>query len=105
MNLNLIKLFTIIFFVTVGGFISCGRSQDRNNEPTKKHVCNLRVSSFQKMINGKKVNLYKLHNKNDIGIAITNYGARIIAIFTPDRDGDFRNIVLGFDNLNDYLKN
>lgn len=64
---------------------------------------NLKRSNFQKTINGKKTDLYKLHNKNGLEVAITNYGARIVAILTPDKRGRLGDIVLGYDSLGGYL--
>ncbi|MDR1653228.1 MAG: galactose mutarotase [Prevotellaceae bacterium] len=54
-------------------------------------------------LNGKKVSLYTIRNKNGMSIDITNYGARIVSIIAPDRDGNFDNIVLGFDTLEEYF--
>jgi aldose 1-epimerase len=36
--------------------------------------------------------------------AITNYGAIVTSLRTPDRNGQFADIVLGFDSLDPYLK-
>ncbi|MCR5561566.1 MAG: galactose mutarotase [Bacteroidales bacterium] len=38
----------------------------------------------------------------DIEAVITPYGGRIVSLFVPDRDGVKRDIVLGFDKLEDY---
>ncbi len=42
--------------------------------------------------------------KNDAGmeVTVTNFGGRITAILVPDRDGEMRDVVLGFDNVEDY---
>jgi aldose 1-epimerase len=37
-------------------------------------------------------------------VEITNYGGIVLSMYTPDRDGNFADIVLGFDDLNGYLK-
>ncbi|MDR0982905.1 MAG: galactose mutarotase [Culturomica sp.] len=53
--------------------------------------------------NGKhKTALYVLRNQNDLEVAVTNFGARIVAILTPDRSGNFADVVLGYDTLSDY---
>ncbi len=64
---------------------------------------NFKKTAFQKVINGKKTNLYFLKNHNHVQVAITNYGARIVGILTPDRNWHFADIVLGHDSLGGYL--
>lgn len=54
---------------------------------------------------GNEVSLYKLTNKNGIKVLLTDFGATIISILTPDKSGQLNDIVLGFDNLDGYLKN
>lgn len=59
---------------------------------------------FGKLKNGSEVHLFTLTNANKIQVQIINYGGIITSIKTPDKNGDFQNIVLGFDNLQDYQK-
>ncbi|RYY88502.1 MAG: galactose mutarotase [Chitinophagaceae bacterium] len=59
--------------------------------------------SFQKEIAGKTTGLYWLAN-GSIAAAITNYGARLVALFVKDKDGNWRDIVLGFDNIEQYIE-
>jgi aldose 1-epimerase len=58
---------------------------------------------FGKLRSGAAVDLFTLTNKNGIIVKVTNYGATITEIHTPDREGKFGDIVLGFDNLDQYL--
>ena len=63
----------------------------------------LRNIDFQKVIDGKKTDLYTLTNKNGYEISITNYGGAIAAIMAPDKDNNFMNIVQGHDSLDNIL--
>ena len=47
----------------------------------------LNKADFQTQFTGKKTDLYKLTNKNGCEVWVTNFGARIVAISVPDRDG------------------
>ena len=47
--------------------------------------------------------MYTLQNKHGLKVRICNYGATITEIHTPDRDGKFKDIVLGFDKPERYL--
>lgn len=60
--------------------------------------------AFQTLHDGKQVNLYTLKNKNGITVQITNYGAIIVSIYAPDRNGQYADIVQGYDNIIDYIE-
>ncbi|MEX0646726.1 MAG: aldose epimerase family protein [Balneolaceae bacterium] len=59
--------------------------------------------SFGRMDDGREAKLYTLSNSNNIEVQITNYGGIITSLKTPGKNGEQGNIVLGFDNLQDYL--
>ncbi len=48
--------------------------------------------------------LFTIENSNGIKACITNYGGRVVNLFVPDREGHPADIVLGYDDLSDYLK-
>lgn len=48
--------------------------------------------------------LFTIENPNGIKACITNYGGRVVSLYVPDKKGRFEDIVLGYDNLSDYLK-
>ena len=50
------------------------------------------------------VQLYTLTNKNGIVAKITNYGAIVTELHVPDKAGGLADIVLGFENLDGYVK-
>ena len=57
---------------------------------------------FGKTSEGADVHLYVLQNKNGAKVSITDYGATIVAIQVPDRDGKLADVVLGYDSLRGY---
>src|ERR1044071_5574518 len=59
---------------------------------------------FGKMPDGTEVELYALTNGNGLIAKITNYGTIITELHVPDRTGKMADVVLGFDNLEQYLK-
>lgn len=61
------------------------------------------VESFGFLPEGKEVFQYRLKNKNGLELTVINYGGIIKNLFLPDRDGEFADIVLGYDNLESYL--
>jgi len=58
---------------------------------------------FGKTPSGKRVDLFTLTNSQGLCAKITNYGTIITELRVPDRQGRLGNIVLGFDNLRQYL--
>ena len=55
-------------------------------------------------MNNPKASVYTLTNKNKVRIDITNYGARIMSAYVPDKNGNLINVVLGYDTLEATIK-
>jgi len=60
---------------------------------------------FGKMPDGTAVDIYTLRNASGVEAKITNYGGIVVSLKVPDRNGKFDDVVLGYDNLDGYLKN
>ncbi len=63
----------------------------------------LNPKKFQTMINGDSVQLYTLKNDKGMEVCITNFGGRIVSVMVPDKTGDMKDVVLGFDSIVDYI--
>ncbi len=63
----------------------------------------LHSGTFGKLTDGREVLLFTLQNDNNITVKITNYGAIITSIETPDKNGIVENIVCGFEKLDTYV--
>lgn len=53
--------------------------------------------------NSKQVKLYTLTNKAGMEVSITNFGGRVVSIVVPDKDGNFKDVVCGFDKIEKYF--
>ncbi|MGJ5817999.1 aldose epimerase family protein [Paludibaculum fermentans] len=60
------------------------------------------TQDYGKTDKGEAISLYTLRNRNGVEIAITNYGARVVTLKTPDARGRLADIALGFDSLKGY---
>ena len=49
------------------------------------------------------ISLYTLENEQGTIVKITNYGATVTSIITADRNGDFKDIALGYDTVEEYI--
>lgn len=54
---------------------------------------------------GAQASLYTVENKNGVVAKYTDFGAILVALYVPDRDGKLEDVVLGFDKLEDYFVN
>lgn len=59
---------------------------------------------WDKTPEGKDALVYTLKNKNGLIVEVSNYGGTITKLITPDKQGKFADIVLGFNKIEDYLK-
>jgi len=62
------------------------------------------VKELEIELNGKPVSLYTLFNKKGMSVDITNYGAKIIRLMVPDKDGKYDDVVLAFDTLEEVIE-
>ena len=52
---------------------------------------------------GKATALYTLKNAAGMEICVTNFGGRLVSVMAPDKEGNMVDVILGFDNINDYM--
>ena len=64
----------------------------------------IEIKNFQEEVKGKRTNLFVLKNKNAMEVCVTNYGGRIVSVMVPDKNNQMRDVVLGFDSVDDYIK-
>lgn len=66
---------------------------------------NPKPENFSKQVDGKQVNLFVLKNKKGMEVSVINFGAKIVSIHVPDRNGKMTDVVLGKSNIDDYMNN
>ena len=79
--------------------LSCAGNGDSGNG-----VELLDAAAFRTKIDGKPVGLYTLQNPDGMTVQLTNYGARVVALWVPAADGRFRDVVWGYDSIDAYLR-
>jgi aldose 1-epimerase len=63
----------------------------------------LRQEVFGSLPDGTEITKFILSNLNNISVEIINYGGIVTAVNLPDKDGNIKNVCLGFDTLDGYL--
>ena len=79
-----------------GTIISC-------SSPKKEFAPSYSKADFEKEINGKKTTLFTLKNDGGILVTLTNYGAKIVSVFVPDKTGVMEDVVLGYTSIDKYV--
>lgn len=59
-------------------------------------------ADFGKTKDGTAVDIYTITNNSGVEAKIMTYGATVVSLKVPDRDGKLDDVVLGFDNVGDY---
>ena len=97
MNYRFVLLIAILL-------ISCKPNQEQNQSAMNNTLPTpLDPTAFDQTLDGKKVNLYSLKNNSGMLTEITNYGGRVVSLWVPDKDGNYADIVLGYETLDEYL--
>jgi aldose 1-epimerase len=104
------KFFFSFLGIGACGLLSCGNGNNppaaaSGNDSTKTNVAATLpdAAAFRDTADGKTTALYILKNKNGVEAAITNYGARVVGLLTPDKNGVLTDVVLGYDSIGKYL--
>ena len=59
-------------------------------------------SDFGTTSKGENASLYTMKNKNGMTAAVSDYGAVLVKVLVPDRDGNMQDVVLGYDDVRGY---
>ena len=62
-------------------------------------------SVYGKMLDGREVKLYTLTNASGMEAKITEYGAILVSLKVPDKDGKLADVTQGYDTLEGWLGN
>ncbi len=62
-------------------------------------------TAFGKTKDGKEASLYTMINDNGMQVAVSDFGAVIVNIVVPDRDGNLADVALGYDSVTGYEVN
>jgi len=93
-----------IFFIlaTLSLCVSCVTKATKEQEqPTKSGLYSSKFVTTTE--DGKTTHLYTLKNANGMEMCVTNIGGRIVSICVPDKNGNFQDVVLGFDSIQPYI--
>jgi aldose 1-epimerase len=71
---------------------------------TRVNSSNIQVETYGKMPDGREVKIFTLTNRQGLKAKVMEYGAILISMETPDREGTFADLTHGYDRLEDWLE-
>lgn len=71
-------------------YTSCNKMQKSNNEQKEKNM-------------KKEIQVFTLSNSHGNKVKLTNYGAKVMSITVPDKNGNKENVVLGYETAEEYI--
>lgn len=74
----------------------------QNNPKKTDQEVLLDATEFASTIDGKEATLFTLHNEKGMTVYLTNFGARLVGLEVPDKEGKATDVVLGFRKASDY---
>ena len=87
------KLSLLLIFISILIFFSCNKQE---NSMVKKEL-------FGTLQNGENIYSYTLTNKSGMSATIINYGATVVKLKVPDKNGNIEDVILGYDSLSGYV--
>jgi len=101
---NLIYISILLLLTSCGGNSTQKQPESKVQEKEKSFVL-LEKTSFEKEVDGKPVSLYTLDSGNGLIVQVTNFGLRVVSIWTPDKEGNYADVAIGYENIDRYLNN
>jgi len=90
------KNLSLFVVVIVSMCAACNKPQQKSIEMPYKS------ENFESVIDGKPTRMFTMENKNGMVVTLTNYGAKIISVYAPDKNGKFADVMLGFKSIAEY---
>ncbi|MDB4291885.1 galactose mutarotase [Maribacter sp.] len=105
--LSITKLTAIVSLCITFFFVSCVQEKKKASVMKKEEnpatLHSLDAKNFETQIDGKQTRLYTLTNGNGVEITFTDYGQHLVSLYVPDRNGNFEDVVLGFNTIDAYV--
>ena len=77
---------------------------NKNEQPSGNMKAKISKATWGTLPNGTTIDIYTLTNKHGLEARITNYGGIVVSLLTPDKNGKMEDVVLGFETLDEYMK-
>lgn len=89
------KSLKLVLILSVALFFGCKNA-------TQKDL--LTKDAFQFKTGGKQIDLYSIQNANGLVCQFTNYGARVVSLWVPDKNGNWSDVIVGYGSGKDFVE-
>src|ERR1017187_2875574 len=96
------KITQFVMLTSAGLGVACLIGCASMSKPTPSGT--ISQAPFGKMPDGAPVEIYTLRNSKGMEARIMTYGGIVQSLKVPDQNGKFDDVVLGYDDLDGYLK-
>lgn len=100
---NFVLALTVIFMFGCKEKPAASKQTQAKPEDKEAKVMSVKTETFGQTPDDQEVDLYTLTNPNGLRVRIMNYGATLVSLEAPDRNGSLADVTLGFDTLEGYL--
>ncbi len=84
-------------------FILLSCEQKKAEQPTASGLLPSKFEGvYEEDSRRDSTHLYVMKNTNGMEVCVTNIGGRIVSVLVPDKNGNMQDVVLGFDNIENY---
>lgn len=97
-------VFLSLFFIQCKNSDKEAETKENEMNTEKSQKTEMQKEDYGTTSDGEKVAQYTLTNENGMEVKIITYGGRITSLKAPNKDDEFENVVLGFDSLEQYIK-
>ena len=106
MNLLRSCVLGLAVITTAGLSVQCKGDKKENQEQSvaQKDSVTIEKSEYGTTAQGEKIESYKLKNQKGMEVDIMTYGGRITSLKVPNKAGVSEDVVLGFNNFEQYTK-
>jgi aldose 1-epimerase len=94
----------LLSFVCLTACRQSGSSEESENSTEVANAATISEQTFGTLPDGTTVSLYTMVNAQGMTMTVTNLGGTIVALKTPDKNGVFEDVVLGYDSIAGYIK-
>lgn len=97
--------YLITWILTLCVLVGCANQENTaERKETAASAVKITMSSFGTTPDGETVDKYIMKNDSGMEIHVITYGGIITYWTAPDKEGNYSNIVLAYDNLNQYIE-
>ncbi len=87
----------LLSFAALSIMAGCGTKTENTALPL------LDKAAFETTVGGKATSLYTLTNESGVTLQLTNYGARLLALWVPDSGGVMRDVLWGYETIEETM--